>query len=676
MSAGLSGEKIEAPFYVRNADEWIARKDQLVITDGEVEAPAYEDALLLPPRAREMAGESRDGTFEGGVCTADGGYVAGHLRRTGDIEANMTCWGAYEVEDAAIVRRDEDVIFGGFVFSVFGHQLTESMARLWYVVEHPEDARKVVLLALPQPAAAFSRTDFQAFLDLMGIPCERVEVIDRPTRFSRVTVPDQAFTIFSGGDTRYMAAFRAMRGRAQGPTPQKVYLSRGRFARKDYVNERFLEEFHRKRGFEIVYPETLSLEEQVSVVGNAEEVATTLGTMSHLFLFAGPEAELTIYLRADTVMPAQLAVDKVAGRTPVYVDVTCNLLPTHHMTRAHLFGPNRFFRAYLHDRGIECTDEELRSYAPSDEDVLAYLRLYDKVSQGPRIQKLAVQWDMSDVLAALHAGLNDVPASPGDYRGASANAQGARLASVRGAFRLVGCAWEGDSARLRIASPFITEGFSCNIVMVAKETGMQRAVPQSGLEIRDGAACVTLDLRAFFEGFHGSAACGRWDVFIEALGAFKRLNAEPDGTGLSQLSEWFLYEDGRLLAPHVSDGGVVCLWYVGTRRSGFSKEFFGERAGRSLANDLLQRLVRLGRWEEVGVLCRQARAGAVLCRARPDGRVLFCGRPYGVGALAYRQAAALAAAGGPGYRVRCALDDLLWRARIFARRVVRHLRRG
>ena len=637
---------IGGPFYVNDSSRWVANRNDLVVTHDEVVAPSFEDALLLPPRRLLGDDVQRDGIYEGGVCAADGSYVAAHVRSLSQKHANLSCADPYEVDEAVVKRRDEDVIFGGFIYSHFGHQLLESTSRLWYAVDHPEDQRKIVFLRIPAKAAKYASGNFQQFLDLAGLPASRVEVVDRPTRFARLTVPDQAFVIMSGADTRCLDVFRAMRERAQGPTFEKVYLSRSKFGRKDCVNEAFLEDFHRARGYEIVYPETLSLEEQVSVVAHAKELATTIGTMSHLFIFAEPDAKLTIFLRSKSVIKGQLLVDKVAGREPSYVYAARNILPTSHLTNAHLFGPTCYFRKYLLDEGIAFTEEELQGYGPTDTDFCDYLRRYDHVSQEERIRREEAHWDMSDVLAALHEGMNDDPATKGDYAAASivkakekaADPDGIEIRAPR--FELSWCKYLGDrSMTIHFKSDAVTPDFEGEIMMVADRTRERRAIAQWDFAVRDdGTVSVTLGLGGFFDGLKGNEECRRWDLFVAAPGVFEQLECEVGTRHFTSFSNFFLCEDGKLLVPHVRDNEFLCFWYLGEQSSDFSEDFFRYRQDRPLLDSLLVEVIRAERWDLVLLLYEDFRKGNLACEPVDGKHVEYRGESFAVGQFAYKEA--------------------------------------
>lgn len=84
-----------------------------------------------------------------------------------------------------------------------------------------------------------------------------------------------------------------------------------------------------------------------------------MGSMAHLLLFAKPTVKATILNRSGQCLTAQIIVDQARGIEPYYIDAYLNPLPVPHVKGPFLFGPNRFFKAYLDERGIEYEPGEI-----------------------------------------------------------------------------------------------------------------------------------------------------------------------------------------------------------------------------------------------------------------------------------------------------------------------------
>lgn len=161
MAADLSKK-----LYVQNPEEWKQYLMRKRLFDDEPDIKIVERGIILP--ARSVEGEH--GRYEGGVCDSDLNFVVGYFRKKDGVGGwKFNCMeSVYEVDNAEILQLDEDVIFGGFIASNFGHFLMECLCRLWYVIQHSE------------------------MFKLMGIDKNRIVYVDKPVQCRSITVPEQA----------------------------------------------------------------------------------------------------------------------------------------------------------------------------------------------------------------------------------------------------------------------------------------------------------------------------------------------------------------------------------------------------------------------------------------------------------------------------------------------------
>lgn len=358
---------MEQHLFVHDMDKWTKNHRSHEIESAQTHT--YDHAIVLPLQ-RNPELQSADGIYRGGVCSADFTFIAGRQRRTDGQHVNWNCDTAYEVPAENIVHRDEDVIFGGCLINHFGHALLDGTARLWYLTEAPADLR-IVFLRYPRE----TRAPFDAlkFVELMGIDMSRVEVIDQPTQFRSVIVPDEAIYPSQAYRPEYIRTFDRIREHIEAKNDSKVYMSRTHFNFRSSLNEEYYEQFFARRGFTVIHPEELSIEEQIAYVAGADEIVTTMGSMAHLFLFAKPTATTTILNRSTQCLTAQIVINQARGITSYFVDAYCNPLPVPHVFGPFLFGPNRFFQAYLDERGIAYEPRELHM---DDAELIDYTRIF------------------------------------------------------------------------------------------------------------------------------------------------------------------------------------------------------------------------------------------------------------------------------------------------------------
>lgn len=327
--------------------------------------------------------------FQGGLCDFRGRFVAGRRRSFWNDMANFSCLRAYPFKDSEVEYRDEDVFFGGLVFEHYGHLLTDTTARLWYVVSHPEDTRRIVLLRTPEKSE-WAPSDCLEFLGLAGISPSRILFIDRPTRFRSVLVPEEAVYSLDAVRPEWIQFFDAVRKNIPASPHKKVYLSRTHFVRGDTFNEELFEDYWEELGFHVLHPEDVSLREEVSLIAGADELVATIGTLSHNFLFAKPGARATVLLRSDEPQRLQMLVGAARGLRCDYVQAHRNILPSTHNDGAFWLAPSPAFRKYLADRNLPAFGEKRTVAAYARERIPSYVEKWMQVFNG-----------RSDPLAAL-----------------------------------------------------------------------------------------------------------------------------------------------------------------------------------------------------------------------------------------------------------------------------------
>ena len=406
---------MEDKLFIRRPQDWDWCFEESHRLKEHAKARMVENGIVLPlvpVPPEELPHFVLNTVCHGGVCDRDGNFVAGHRRDLNRNPANLDCWEAYPIDEAKLVSKPEKVVFGGILYEHFGLTITESLSRLWYVVENDFD--KVVFLRYP----AYERTlsvDSLDMIELLGIPKEKIEVVEEPTRYEQIIVPDEAFVSFSGYMPEFKKPFQEIAKRvAKESTPKKIYLTRTAFQENDeierpryIINEEYFEDFFSRRGFAVVRPEQLDLKDQIALIYGADEIVATLGTLTHMLLFARPDVTATILIR-DTPLFIQSNVDQACGIEPYYVDADSNPLPVDHEHGPTLLVPNRFFRQYLDARGIAYDETELDWEPRKGALIMDFLRQWAAMYRKPGAASLHIADEtMFDAIRRMNDALFD-----------------------------------------------------------------------------------------------------------------------------------------------------------------------------------------------------------------------------------------------------------------------------
>lgn len=303
-----------------------------------------ENHIVLP--AKKVTDSDGVRRHIGGIVDNDFKFYepSGHLHHLGEEKAgSMT--EAYTVEEKDIVSFDKTVLYGGLILNHLGHFLVECSTRLWYWVENGDPDLEVIFVVEKeeQPSGRVKE-----FLSLMGI--RKVSFIEIPTRFKKIIVPEDSSVMDGFFTEEFMTPFRAAALNIEAESFDKVYLSRGKFKSSVHIyGENDLEDVFRNNGYKVVYPETLSLKEQIAYIKGAKDIACVMGTAAHLFIFAAPGTKSVTLERTDEVIEEQILINQAARLNWSIVSGHMNFLPVKHSAGPIILGINTHAARYFTD---------------------------------------------------------------------------------------------------------------------------------------------------------------------------------------------------------------------------------------------------------------------------------------------------------------------------------------
>lgn len=201
----------------------------------------------------------------------------------------------------------------------------------------------------------------------MGIAENRILYVEKPMQFRSVTVPDQAQQVFRTFTKEFFLPYQAIKARVTPGNKKKIYLTRREYQKPInpkggmvYFNENYFEDFFTVHGFEIVSLENLPIEEQISLIMGADEIATAGVSLGHWVSFFKPTAKFIMLLRAkDLVSNHQcMLMEAFNFRNYYIVDGSHNFLVAGHVTGANMLGSNKYWREFVADYFNEQIEED------------------------------------------------------------------------------------------------------------------------------------------------------------------------------------------------------------------------------------------------------------------------------------------------------------------------------
>ena len=159
--------------------------------------------------------------------------------------------------------------------SHFGHFLVDVMSMAWAF----DKARELGVSGLKVLTTAEPAPFIFPLLNAMGISREAIVPVRRPIQCERLLVADKCFLTQGYTSPTAVQTWRRIRDALdRGSGPERIYVSRSRQALRRLRNESAVEAIFAARGFAIVYPEDLPIEQQVTLWANARLVAGSAGS--------------------------------------------------------------------------------------------------------------------------------------------------------------------------------------------------------------------------------------------------------------------------------------------------------------------------------------------------------------------------------------------------------------
>lgn len=235
-------------------------------------ARVVEDAVVSPT----VRVPSRPGKLLMGVFDAQGDYVDGTvLERSFGEQGEPAPQALFGPPVDAPVA---EAVFAGPLYFHFGHFLVESLARAWYLAQHP---------GLPLVWAG--QHDWQTtplrpwqteILEVLGIDAPPLVAAD-PLRVARLHVPDLGYRYDDVFHPEHAAFLARYEGPAQVPG-ERLWLSRSAITTEAHdLNGALVDRRLRAAGWTVSHPERLRVREQLDLLARAEVVAGEEGSAFH-----------------------------------------------------------------------------------------------------------------------------------------------------------------------------------------------------------------------------------------------------------------------------------------------------------------------------------------------------------------------------------------------------------
>lgn len=221
---------------------------------------------------------------------------------------------------------EEHYLYLGQLNPHYGHFIVNTLARFWPMLDEGGDRPKLLCHGYFGGHELLAGRPFVTdILDRLGLRLADLTVFDRPVRIRRLTVAAPALREMASAHP-VMAALGDAVGRASldgvpvDAEARPVYLSKARLA--DYVqrieNEDEMADSLSRAGVDVVYPETLTFDEQVRLLARRRTIIAGLGSALHTALFAPPRRSMIVLSSDPQVNATYLLIDALKGNRSRY----------------------------------------------------------------------------------------------------------------------------------------------------------------------------------------------------------------------------------------------------------------------------------------------------------------------------------------------------------------------
>jgi hypothetical protein len=187
-------------------------------------------------------------------------------------------------------RISGNTLYLGNFMNHYGHFITESLSRMWYLFENLESVTFDNYAYFPfifDDARAVISPFHQHFLELFRIPPEKLLFLSKPVVFEQVVIPQQLWVVNKFCYARLRFLYAALRSHHEKrPGFDRIFLSRSTPRPDRFENISEVENLFASFGFKVLYPQRMEIRQQLDAYANCKIMAGFSGTALHNCIFA------------------------------------------------------------------------------------------------------------------------------------------------------------------------------------------------------------------------------------------------------------------------------------------------------------------------------------------------------------------------------------------------------
>lgn len=202
---------------------------------------------------------------------------------------------------------DEEVVFVGLFYNHWGHFLSESTSRLWFLLDEKNKNRKVCYIEMQ------GADEFLYLYKWFGLKEDQLIKVDKNTKFKKVIIPENSYTHVTTFHNKFKDIMQKIGEQFEPLEYKKVYISRTKFKHHLYGSithgEDVIEKIFQDNGYYVVHPEDVGDEYMIRLMKGADIVAAVYGSNMINIFFAKNNTKLYILYRSLSRIPSRLFIE-------------------------------------------------------------------------------------------------------------------------------------------------------------------------------------------------------------------------------------------------------------------------------------------------------------------------------------------------------------------------------
>lgn len=247
----------------------------------------------------------------------------------------------------------------------FGHFLIEHLNRAWLLLNKKYANLKVVIV---NEYGVEKIPDYMYdFVEFLGVKHDDIIVLNKTTRFRNVYIPYSCFDVKFFISDIFGKIYEKMSKNVPSNKVKydRIYVSRAKMPndRKTWGEEK-IQNIFKKNGYHIIYPETLSLKQQIAYVKDCKYLAGCAGTALHLALFM-KSGGTVIQIKRNSIpnsdnIRVQYLLNQVRKLNTIVAPASVEQKATEHWsTIPQLIGVTDYMKQFFDDNKFKYTDKDI-----------------------------------------------------------------------------------------------------------------------------------------------------------------------------------------------------------------------------------------------------------------------------------------------------------------------------